>query len=140
MDATLPGDNLAEELQLYPTFQEKLRQMNLAAYILTAFLALLVAGNFVISCILILHYYSTGKGSVTGLISSALLVTPRVLAWVLNARASHTRALPLSMFSKMPLLPNTVDKDWKFKPEVYQPGLGVDKAESGVFVGAPASA
>jgi hypothetical protein len=57
---------------------------------------------------------------VTGLISSALLVVPRVLNWFLLARRSHVRGLPFAMFAKAPALPNTVDKDWRFKAEVYK--------------------
>ena len=74
------------------------------------------------SCILILRDYSAGKTSVTGLISSALLVAPRCLAWVLNAQQSYNRGLPLSQFTKLPALANTIDADWRFKAEVYRPG------------------
>jgi hypothetical protein len=44
LDEALPGDNLSEELELYPTFKKKLADMNLAAYILSAALILLVLG------------------------------------------------------------------------------------------------
>jgi hypothetical protein len=102
LDPSLPSDNLTEELQLYPAFKEKLYKLNLLSYILSLFLVFVIGGcaapvrtvlaravsrclrsNFIISCILILGHYSAGKTSVTGLISSALLVAPRCLAWFL---------------------------------------------------------
>jgi hypothetical protein len=47
-------------------------------------------------------------------------VVPRVLNWFLLARRSHVRGLPFAMFAKAPALPNTIDKDWRFKAEVYK--------------------
>ena len=59
----------------------------------------------------------------TGLISGALLVAPRTHKWLVAARSSHVRGLPISLFSAAPVLPNTVDADWRFKAEVYRPDL-----------------
>ena len=89
--------------------------------------------NFIISCILILGQYSAGKTSVTGLISSALLVAPRCLAWYLNAQQSYNRGLPMSQFSKMPALANTIDADWRFNDKVYRPGEGGDVVENELY-------
>ncbi len=125
-DSTLPADNLKEELELYPSVGEKLRQMNIGSLVLSAFLVVLVAGNFTISCILVLHFYNAGKSSVTGLISSALLITPRVLNWLLQARVSCVTGLPVSLFSQRPALPNTIDADFKFKDDLYVPNLGAN--------------
>jgi hypothetical protein len=44
LDEALPGDNLTEELELYPTFKKKLADMNIAAYILSAALIITVLG------------------------------------------------------------------------------------------------
>ena len=91
--------------------------------------------NFILSCILILRDYSAGKTSVTGLISSALLVAPRCLAWLLNAQQSYNRGLPLSQFTKLPALANTIDADWRFKAEVYRPGgaQGTEMTENQLY-------
>lgn len=43
VDLSLPADNLTEEMELYPTFKDKLRSMNIAAYVLTAFVVIMVA-------------------------------------------------------------------------------------------------
>jgi hypothetical protein len=41
-----------------------------------------VRSNLVISSVLILGYYSAGKTSVTGLISSTVLILPRLVFWI----------------------------------------------------------
>ena len=63
------------------------------------------------------------RSSVTGLISGCLLVTPRALKWLVAARTSHVRGLPVSLFAAAPVLPNTIDADWRFKADVYRPNL-----------------
>jgi len=39
-----------------------------------------------------------------------------------NAKESYAKGLPMSMFTKLPALANTIDADWRFNEEVYQPG------------------
>ncbi len=65
VDPSLPGDNLSEELELYPSFKQKLQQMNLASYVLSGALLVVVATNFVVSCILVLRFYSAGRRRAT---------------------------------------------------------------------------
>ncbi len=48
-----------------------------------------------------------------------------------TARTSYARGLPLSLFAKAPVLPNTVDADWKFREGVYEPGAGAGQAPDG---------
>ena len=67
--------------------------------------------------------------------SSARAGTPRLpdplaLPVRRTSRTAYARGLPLSLFSIAPLLPNTVDKDWKFRDGVYQTG-GTDAAPAG---------
>lgn len=95
---------LTRLLSFAAAVKEKLNKLNTASYLFSFFLVVMVSGcatpaqhstcarpdgpcasNFIISCILILGYYSAGKTSVTGLISSALLVAPRCLAWFMCA-------------------------------------------------------
>ena len=123
-DTTLPTDNLKEEILLYPSFADRLRKMNLASLLLSVGLVVLVGTNFVMSCILILRDYSSGKTSVTGLISSCLLIMPRVLNWLLQSHVSYSTGLPISLFTKRPAVPNTIDADFRFNPDVYQPNVG----------------
>lgn len=58
---------------------------------------------------------NAGRASVTGLISSTLLILPHLGAWWMLARTSWKKAQPLSMFARLPVLPNTIDKDYRFK-------------------------
>ena len=44
LDPSLPSDNLTEELELYPAFKDKLYKLNLASYILSIFLVIMIAG------------------------------------------------------------------------------------------------
>ena len=97
-----------------------LHALSLHGCVLTLAHALAAHSNFIVSCILILGFYSAGKTSVTGLVSNALLVTPRVLAWLVQARASHVRGLPFSLFTKAALLPNTIDADFRFKDGYFK--------------------
>ena len=48
-----------------------------------------------------------------------------------SAQQSYTRGLPISQFSKLPALANTIDADWRFKDTVYRPG-GAEQAPDGV--------
>lgn len=118
LDPSLPSDNLTEELELYPSFKAKLNKLNLASYVLSIFLVIIVSrcgppartqrfhapphaprclrSNFILSCILILGNYSAGKTSITGLISSALLVAPRCLAWYLCVPPSCHASSPVT--------------------------------------------
>ncbi len=43
---------------------------------------------------------------------------------------SYLKGLPVSFFSKVSLLPNTVDADWKFKDGVYVPDAGGDAEDA----------
>jgi hypothetical protein len=122
-DTTLPSDNLQSEILLYPSFAELLRKLNLASLLLSGGLIFVVATNFVMSCILILRHYSSGKTSVTGLVSSCMLIVPRVLNWLLQSHVSYSRGLPISLFTKRPALPNTIDADFRFRADVYRPNM-----------------
>lgn len=135
-DLTLPNDNLGQEVRLYPSFAAKLARMNRATLRVAWAVTLAVTVNFILSCVHVLRDFSEGKASATALVSFTLLLAPRVLGWLLNAHRAVATGAPVSFFIKTPALPNTIDADWKFRPEVYKPRYAVIQAAAA----APAAA
>ena len=121
-DPVLPNDNLSEEVHLYPTFESKMKSINRQAFRFSLIITFFVALNFLLSCVHVLRDYSEGKSSATAIVSYSMLLLPRVLGWLINAHKAVTDDLPLSFFIKISALPNTIDADWKYRPEVYAPG------------------
>ena len=121
-DPVLPNDNLSEEVHLYPSFESKMKSINRQAFRFSLVITFFVALNFLLSCVHVLRDYSEGKSSATAIVSYSMLLLPRVLGWLINAHKAHTEGQPLSFFIKISALPNTIDADWKYRPEVYAPG------------------
>lgn len=120
-DEKLPADNLTEEIELYPTFKLTLTRLNAACYAVAVALALLVTFNFIFSAAFVMTHYYDHKTSVTGLASALLLIAPRVISWLMWTRRAYTTGVPVSLFAKKPAVPNTIDGDYRFAPNVYQP-------------------
>jgi hypothetical protein len=147
-DPVLPNDNLSQEVHLYPSFEKKMKRINLHAFRFSLLIMLFVAINFLMSCVHVLRDYSgecpvsaiaarlrvltrvrypfclsvaEGKSSATAIVSYSMLLLPRVLGWLINAHKAHTEDQPLSFFIKISALPNTIDADWRYRPEVYAP-------------------
>ena len=120
-DPVLPNDNLSQEVHLYPSFEQKLRRINQRAFRFSLLIVLFVGLNFLLSCVHVLRDYSEGKSSATAIVSYSMLLLPRVLGWLINAHKAHTEDQPLSFFIKISALPNTIDADWRYRPEVYKP-------------------
>jgi hypothetical protein len=127
-DPALPNDNLAQEVHLYPAFAAKLRAINRDALRLAILITAAMALNFLLSCVHVLRDFSEGKSSATALVSYTLLLTPRVLGWLVNAYKAASEAQPVSFFIKIAAQPNTIDADWKYKPAVYKPRYGMAAA------------
>ena len=149
LNTDLPNDNLDEELELYPAFQSKLRRLNVAALVLSSLLFFAVLVNFIVSGVLIAN--ETSSTSITSLISNTLLIAPKVLGWLSAlccairerelkssrslsySRLTHVlpvysynsvfQSLPYSLFSKNPVLPNTIDPAFRFKDGYYTPNI-----------------
>lgn len=120
-DHALPNDNLSQEVHLYPSFEAKMRRINLHALRLSSLIALFVVLNFILSCTHVMRDYSEGKASAMAIVSYSMLLVPRVLGWLINAIKAYTKDEPLSFFIKISALPNTIDADWRYKPSVYKP-------------------
>ena len=108
-------------MHLYPSFEQKLKRINLQAFRFSLLITLFVGLNFLMSCVHVLRDYSEGKSSATAIVSYSMLLVPRVLGWLINAYKAHTEETPLSFFIKISALPNTIDADWRYRPEVYKP-------------------
>ncbi len=128
-EPTLPNDNLREEIRLYPSFESKLQRVNRNSYIMAIGVTCLCNMNFIMSGVHVLRDFSEGKASLTGLLSNTLLLAPRVLGWLYNSHVAHHSCQPISFFSKVAALPNTIDADWKYVPEVYKPQYGNQERE-----------
>jgi len=98
-DKRLTVDNLAEEVQLYPTFKRKLEVYNSVAVWLSGLLMAFLITNLVLSSINILRFHYAGKASVIGLLSNTGLVLFKVLNWFTAARESNDRDVAISFFS-----------------------------------------
>ena len=120
-DPVLPNDNLSQEVHLYPSFEKKMKRINLHAFRFSLLIMLFVGINFLMSCVHVLRDFSEGKSSATAIVSYSMLLLPRVLGWLINAHKAHTEDQPLSFFIKISALPNTIDADWRYRPEVYAP-------------------
>jgi hypothetical protein len=131
LDPTLPNDNLEEEVQLYPEIASKMQRINRHSWRLAVVITLALALNFILSAVHTLRDYSEGKSSAMALLSYTLLLAPRVLGWLLNAYRAYFRNEPVSFFIKTPALPNTIDADWKYRPEVYRPRYSAAAATLG---------
>ena len=131
-DPVLPNDNLSQEVHLYPAFESKLKRINRHAYRFSLLLTLFVLINFLMSCVHVLRDYSEGKSSATAIVSYSMLLLPRVLGWLINAHKAHHEDTPLSFFIKISALPNTIDADWRYRPEVYKPRYAAAVAPAGM--------
>ena len=116
-------------------------------------MVLVIVNVIISSCLILSSTYTTGKGSVTGIISSVLLLLPRAAAWLSSTRAAvHKTAGASYIFSKVPKvrpppvcsLPlqcvlkkmrthaapwlskvaNRIDANWRFRKDVYKPNFG----------------
>ena len=130
-DPVLPNDNLSEEVHLYPSFETKMKSINRQAFRFSLVITLFVSLNFLLSCVHVLRDYSEGKSSATAIVSYSMLLLPRVLGWLINAHKAHTEDQPLSFFIKISALPNTIDADWRYRPEVYRPRYAAAVANAG---------
>jgi len=122
-DEDLPLDNLAEEIEAYPSVDERLRKNNFLCYALSIVILLLMGLNFGISAAVVLSpEYNLGKGTVTGLVSSTLLLLPRAIGWLTMSRASVVNPTQgaIYLFAKVPKAANRIDSRIRFKEGVWQ--------------------
>jgi hypothetical protein len=130
-DDLLPNENLVSEVRLYPSFAATLVVLNRRARLAAFGMLFLVSLNVLLSAIHCLHDFSAGKASAAALISYTMLLAPRVLGWAINSQRAYSSGAPISLFIKTPALPNTIDADFKYKPEVYKPHYVSSMADNG---------
>ena len=118
---------------MYPSFETKMKNINLQAFRFSLLITFFVTLNFLLSCVHVLRDYSEGKSSATAIVSYSMLLLPRVLGWLINAHKAHTEGQPLSFFIKISALPNTIDADWRYRPEVYRCALIASRAMHGML-------
>ena len=123
-DEDLPGDNLPQEIQGYPSYLDRLRRHNRHVYVTSELLFVALLVNFVLSAVLILGDHFSGRASIIGLLSNTFLCLAKVMSYRTLAKRSMDSDFALSLFEAEPKSSNTIEGRKKFAPGVYQPPEG----------------
>lgn len=112
-DESKPMNGLAQDLDPYPELKTQLVRVNRAYF----FTTILVIGssivNFVLSCVLVYHFYYLDYKSVSVMIAYAVMIADKLYSSLDNSQRSYQECLPYSAYRFGPVVYNVVDADYR---------------------------
>ena len=112
IDYTKPSDNLDDEIELYPVFKERMRQLNKRYDVLVKACSVTQLFNIAISVADVGRSWA-GSASFTPMLSYILLIATKLYTTYMVATASLKKERAFSAYLKEPKTYNTIDKDHK---------------------------
>ena len=110
IDYTKPSDHLDDEIELYPTFKERMRKLNKRYDILVKACSVTQLFNIAISVADVGRSWA-GPASFTPMLSYILLIASKLYTTYVVATASLKKERAFSAYLKEPITYNTIDKD-----------------------------
>lgn len=115
IDENKPMTNLKTEIEEYPEFKNELVNINYLYYISSYTLLGLNIVNFVMSSVLIYHFYYLDFKSISVMITYFLLVSDKLFTTIATSKKSYLEIMPNSAYMNGPVVFNIVDKDYAQK-------------------------
>lgn len=112
-DESKPVNGLEKEIETYPELKTQLMRVNLVYFYATVGVLALSVVNFVMSSVLVYHFYYLDYKSITVMITYAVLIADKLASSLSNSQRSYEQCLPYSAYRSGPLVYNVVDVDYK---------------------------
>jgi hypothetical protein len=112
IDETKPMTNLKTEIESYPEFKQELVRINYIYYISSCVLWGLNIVNFVMSSVLVYHFYYLDFKSISVMITYFLLVSDKLSTTLATSKKSYTEIMPNSAYMSGPIVFNIIDRDY----------------------------
>lgn len=110
-DESKPLNGLSNDLENYPELKAKLIQVNQAYFYTSIGVMGMSAVNFVLSSVLVFHYYYLDYKSISVMITYAILIADKLASSWTNSRKSFEECIPYSAYRTGPVVYNMVDID-----------------------------
>jgi len=117
IDDNKPLTNLKKEIEEYPEFKEKLININYVYYISSYTLLILNLINFIMSSVLIYHFYYLDFKSISVMITYFLLVSDKLFTTLSTSKKSYLEIIPNSAYMNRLIVFNSIDTDYIKKSE-----------------------
>ena len=105
--------NLKTEIENYPKFKQTINNLNELYKKSAISVSVLTIINFILSAVLIIHYYYLDSRSVTVLVTNFLLIIDKLINCIKISTKSVEEEAPSSAYITIPIKYNTIDNDYK---------------------------